>query len=56
MLHRHDKYCIKDSTKIKKYGKEHTMEYKKKRKSRENANLAREVKHRENDIKRNYVW
>ena len=46
----------KDSTKIKKYGKEHTIEYKRKRKSRENANLAREVKHRENDIKRNYEY
>ena len=46
----------KDIAKVKKYGKEHTTTYKRKRKKKENRNLAKETKKRGDDIRRNYEY
>ena len=46
----------KDIEKVKKYGVECTTKHKKKRKMREYCALAKEVKHRQKDIKTNYEY
>ena len=51
-----DSWLKKDIEKVKKYGLDHSLERKRKRKQRENFTLRQEVKNRQQDICKNFTY